>query len=233
MELNKEDKILIKNEIEKINKGGSTPFLDPRQLQLVTSVLNKNKTNYQIYKPSIDSEKNVIYTSCPNIIIYKITTNNNLRHQDILGSLFALNLNQNLFGDIIFNDNWYIVVKEHISYYLSQNLVKIGKYNVSLEQVEIDTLNNVAQKYVTEQIIVPSFRIDAVLPKIIKTNRSKILELINDKDIILNYKILTNNSYILKENDIFGIRKYGKYKFIGIEKQTKKDNYIINIGKYV
>ena len=37
----------------------------------------------------------------------------------------------------------------------------------------------------------------------------------------------------VKENDIFSVRKFGKYKFIGIEKTTRKDNYIIKYLKYV
>ena len=39
--------------------------------------------------------------------------------------------------------------------------------------------------------------------------------------------------HILKENDIFSIRRYGKYKFIGVVKNTKKDNYIIKYLKYI
>lgn len=38
---------------------------------------------------------------------------------------------------------------------------------------------------------------------------------------------MNKNSYVLKENDIFSIGKYDKYKFIGIIKSVKKKNYIV------
>ena len=37
----------------------------------------------------------------------------------------------------------------------------------------------------------------------------------------------------LKENDIFSIRRYGKYKFSKIVKNTKKDNIIIEYHKFI
>ena len=85
----------------------------------------------------------------------------------------------------------------------------------------------------TKNIIVPSLRIDAVISKIINTSRSNSVDLIKNKCVILNYSILKNDSTILKENDIFSIRKYGKYKFSKVVKNTKKDNIIIEYFKYI
>ena len=83
--------------------------------------------------------------------------------------------------------------------------------------------NSKETEYEDIEIIVSSLRIDTVISRLIYTNRNNIKNLINKKEIILNYNPLSNNSYLLKENDIFSIRKYGKYKFIGIIKNTKKD----------
>ena len=49
---------------------------------------------------------------------------------------------------------------------------------------------------------------------------------------LVNYDILKNNSYLLKENDIFSIRRYGKFQYIRIKKETKNKNYIIECKKY-
>ena len=38
---------------------------------------------------------------------------------------------------------------------------------------------------------------------------------------------------MLKENDIFSIRKYGKYKFLGEINRTKKGSLVIKYLKYV
>ena len=37
----------------------------------------------------------------------------------------------------------------------------------------------------------------------------------------------------LKDGDIFSIRKYGKYKFSGVIKTSKKNRYIIECLKYI
>ena len=56
--------------------------------------------------------------------------------------------------------------------------------------------------------------------------------MIKNKHVILNYSILKNSSTLLKENDIFSIRRKGKYKFSKIIKNTKKDNIIIEYYRY-
>lgn len=138
-----------------------------------------------------------------------------------------------MFGDIIVNENrYYIYVLDIISNYLKYNLLFIKNSTIELEEININSLNDYHQKYEENSIIVSSLRIDTIIARIINTNRSSIIDKIKDKEILLNYDILTKSSYTLKENDIFSIRKYGKYKFIGIEKTTKKDNYIIKYLKY-
>ena len=57
--------------------------------------------------------------------------------------------------------------------------------------------------------------------------------LFKNKDIMLNYNVVTKCTYMLKENDIFSIRKFGKYKYVGIINNTKKGNYIIKYLKYI
>ena len=47
----------------------------------------------------------------------------NIRHQDILGSLFALNIDSSYFGDIVlFNDYYYVFVSEDLALYIKDNL---------------------------------------------------------------------------------------------------------------
>ena len=89
------------------------------------------------------------------------------------------------------------------------------------------------KKYEEVEIIVSSLRIDTVISRIIGTNRDKIKDKIKNKEIMINYNYLSNNSYTFRDGDIFSIRKFGKYKYVGIIKTTKKDNYIIKYLKYI
>lgn len=229
----KSDIYKINNAVEKIKMGKNTQFLDGRELKLVTGKLNKKE--YNIYYPYWDSEKVMLYTGkTPKIKLLKIYTVDNIRHQDILGSLFSLNIDSSYFGDIVlYNDNYYVFITKELANYVKDNLKTIRNSKVNLEEVSLNTLSNYERKYEKNEIIISSLRIDNVVSSIINTSRSKALDKIKNKEVIVNYEVINKNSHILKENDIFSIRRYGKYKFVGIIKSTKKNNFIVSYLKYI
>lgn len=229
----KSDVYKINNAVEKIKTGKNTQFLDGRELKIVTGKLKKNE--YNIYYPYKDSEKVMLYTGkVPKVKLFKIYTVENIRHQDVLGSLFSLNIDLSYFGDIVlFNDYYYVFVSEDLALYIKDNLKMIGNKKVSLEEVDLSVLDNYERKYEEKEIIVSSLRIDNIISDIINTSRKVALDKIKNKEVIVNYDVMNKNSYILKENDIFSIRRYGKYKFVGIVKSTRKNNYIVKYLKYI
>ena len=233
MEINKED-INISNIIEKLERGLNSNFIDPTIEKKIISILNKLKIEYQIYIPFQDAINHIIYKKeLPNISILKVR-NDNFTHQDIMGSFFSLGLNKNIIGDIVLLDDYvYILVISIHADYLIQNFTKIKNKNIRFELEDLSMLNNLKINKEKIEIIIPSNRIDNVISKLIHINRKEIDKLISKKEIILNYEILKNNSYKLKENDIFSIRRYGKYKYIGVIKKTKKDNLIVEVLKFV
>lgn len=229
----KSDVYKINNAVEKIKTGKNTQFLDGRELKIVTGKLKKNE--YNVYYPYKDSEKVMLYTGkVPKVKLFKIYTVENIRHQDILGSLFALNIDSSYFGDIVlYNDYYYVFVSEDLALYIKDNLKMVGNKKVSLEEVDLSVLDNYERNYEEKEIIVSSLRIDNIISGIINTSRKVALDKIKNKEVIVNYDVMNKNSYILKENDIFSIRRYGKYKFVGIVKSTKKNNYIVRYLKYI
>ena len=223
---------LVEKNINKLNNFGSTFFLDPKELKEVTDHLKKN--TYEIFKPYIDSERNILYKKdIPEVLLYEIISKKELRHQDILGSIYSLNLDISLFGDIIIiDDRYFIYVLSHIRNTFETDFKKIGNTNIELKEIDLDYLKNYTHEYVELEVIVTSLRIDTVIARIIHTNRDSIKDLIKDKKIIYNYELLKDNSKTIKENDTFSIRKIGKFKYVGIIKNTKSDNYIIKVLKY-
>ena len=222
----------VEKEINKLYNSGYTFFLNPKELQNVVSHLKKN--SYNVYKPSKYAEKAIIYIKDkPSIILYEIKTAILLRHQDILGSLFSLKINDNLFGDIIImNNHYYFYTFEKMRTFFEMEFTKIGNSKIELIERNIDLLNDYEPYFESIKIITSSLRIDAVISKIIHTNRENVKKLIKDKQVVYNYEILTSGNKILKIEDVFSIRKYGKYKFDKIIASTKKDNLIIKVLKY-
>ena len=222
----------IEKNLNRLYRKEATFFLDPKeQLELAKKL---KKEPYQIYKPYPDSEKNIFYIKEePKVILYEIKSKTPLEHREILGTLFSLNITSELFGDIVItNNHYYIYVLESIAPYIKNNLLLIKNSHVELIEVPLETLKEYHKEYETIEIIASSTRIDTVISRLIQTSRPNIIEKIKNKEIILNYDILKNNSYQLKENDIFSIRRYGKYQYIGIKKETKSKNYIIECKKY-
>ncbi len=229
----KSDVYKINNAVEKIKSGKNTLFLDQREYKLLTSKLKKHE--YNVYYPYKDSEKVMLYTEkIPIVKLFKINTAEKIRHQDILGSLFALNIDSSFFGDIVlYKDDYYVYIENNLANYIKDNLNMIGNKKIVLEEVSLDVLKDYERKYEEKEMIVSSLRIDGIVSSIINSSRSKALEKIKNKEVIVNYEVMSKNSYLLKENDIFSIRRYGKYKFVGVVKSTKKDNYIVKYLKYL
>lgn len=223
----------IEKNLDKLNQDIPTGFLTQN---ISTKIKNKLKKNtYQELYPYKDAEKTILYKNkLPSIKLYKIECKNKLKHQSILGSLFALNITSEVFGDIIeYEDSFYIYILESISNLIENELTIIDKYRVKLKEVPLNTLENFKRNYEQIELIVTSLRIDTIISKLIGCNREKISELIKDKLITLNYETVTKKEYQLKENDIFSIKKYGKYRFKEIIGKTKKENYILLIEKYI
>ena len=223
---------LVQKMINKLFSEDYTFFLDPKDLKEVTNHLKKN--TYSIYKPYPDSEKNIIFINEePDIILLEIKTNSPLRHQDILGTLYSLRIDDSLFGDIIItNNHYYFYTFRYMQTFFEMELTKIKNTNVELIEQDINLLKDYHLDYEEITLITASLRCDLVLSKLAQTNRDNIKEMIKDKKINLNYELLKDNSKLLHENDVFSIRKIGKFKFNSISNQTKKGNLVINILKY-
>lgn len=223
----------IKKNVDKLKNGYSTFFLDPSEAREVSKYFKKNEFN--VFRPYKDAEKVIFYKEKkPSVVLFKIITKEAFRHQDILGSIFSLNIDKCVFGDIIIdNDNYYFYLLESMKNYFLINFNKIKNSDIKLEEIDIDILKDYERKYKELELIVKSPRIDIVVANLSNTSRSKVKEKFKNKEIILNYNLLTNPSYILKDNDVFSIRHFGKYKFIETINVTKKNNYVIKLYKYI
>ena len=218
--------------VEKVLYSNSTNFVEIKYLNRVKKELKNVK--YNIYEPFSGATKIILYNKMPNIKIYEIISNNDLRHQDILGTLYSLNISDEMFGDVvIWNNRYFIIILSSIDNYIKSNLKSIKNSKVDLIENDPDYLKDYKQEYEEFNIIVPSIRVDVIVSKIINSSRSNALEKIKNGDIYLNYELLTKPTYMLKENDIFSIRKYGKYKFLGEINRTKKGSLVVKYLKYV
>jgi len=223
----------IQKNLTRLGNGQSTFFLDPKEMLEVKKKLKKNE--YQVYYPYKDSEKNIIYKkSIPEVLLYEIIIKTPVRHQDILGAMYSLNIAPELFGDILLIDGrYYIYILSIVRNYFETNFLKVRNSSIELKEIPIDTLKDYERKYERIELIVSSNRIDTIVSSICHISRSSIDEMIKKKEIILNYDYLKDSSIKLKDNDTFSIKRIGKFKYSGILKSTKSNHVIVEILKYL
>lgn len=229
----KQDQILISRVCETLSRGRATQFLDQREQSLVDPVLRKRKIIYQKYCYYVGCEKVMYYVEQePSVCCFKILSPVSLSHSEVLGSLFGLQIARDVFGDIVIQECPYIVVVGKMASYLEQNLCMIGKQYVVLEKVSMEQIADYKKSFLRLECNVASNRLDAVLAKLTGLKRIEIKELIRKKDVLVNQVIIQNECYYLKKQDIFSIRRYGKYRFEGVIRCTKKNRMIVEIMQY-
>ena len=234
MELTKQTKIEIESIVSKVKRGENTYFLDEKRIELIHNILKKQNIEHYIFYPYVGATYGIIHTNkLLNVSLLKINSTVPLTHSSIMGSLYQLNLKREIFGDIIVGRNCYVVVISHMAEYIIQNIYQIGSVRVNLEECDLKEIENYKLSFEIVTTTVSSERIDVIIAKIIGTSRNIVDDKFKNKEIILNYEIASKPNYILKEGDIFSIRRNGKYKYLGVVSKSKKDKYIIEYEKYI
>ena len=116
----------VEKNVEKIYNNKETRFLDGRMQSIVKNKV-KNKL-IKIFYPYKDSEKVIFYVKEePKVSLLEIISPEELKHQAIMGSIYALGISGEMFGDIIITNNkYYVYVLDEIKEYVMLNLTKIG-----------------------------------------------------------------------------------------------------------
>lgn len=217
--------------IEQIINRGYTNFLNPYELEKLKYKISIKK--YNIYKPYEDCTKKIIYSkNKPSIVLLKLILKEPTRHQEILKNFFMLGLKEDSYGDIIVKEKEvYIYTFPNIKDYIILNVTNYNKKIKNVIEVPLSSLENYQPSYDNIELMVSSLRIDNIISTLIKTNRKDVLSKFKNKEILLNYQVITKYTTKLKEKDVFSIRKYGKFYFDQVLRTTKKGSLIINIKK--
>lgn len=222
-----------KSNYEKVINRGYSDFVYFNEALSIISLLKKSHMEYNIYKPFPSADKIIVCHNEPKIVLLEIKSKTKLKHNEILGSLFALNIDSNKYSDIMIKDNhYYLIVFDSLKDFLIDNLKLVGKNKVTIELSNIDNISNFDYEYEEIELLVSSERIDNIVSSLTNLSRNNTSELFKNDLVLVNYSTNYKLTYHVKENDIISIRKYGKYKYIGIKKVTKSNRLIINILKY-
>ena len=248
--LNDEDRILLNHigdyvylaEEKYISKFSF--FLNQKQIALCEKLLKSIKFDKYIFYGGYDNaERKVlsIYSEYDQIslgdfpiksLAIKFPKAESLTHRDILGSLMSLNISRETVGDIVVDDEKAVVFAYETIYDLIKNEIKkIGRVGVSISDENV----SIKKEQTFEEITgtVASLRLDCIFALALKTSREKARNIISSREVNINYFPVNKPDFILKENDEFSIRGFGKFKLDSINGTTKKNRIHITLKKFI
>ena len=223
----------IQKNLNRLHNGQSTFFLNKNDVMTLKGKLQKDE--YKIYSPYEDSDKVIFYNkNIPDVLLYEIKCPSIIRHQDVLGTMFSLQISDEMFGDIIIdNGRYFIYILSLFQNYFESNFTNIKNTPIKLVLLDTDYLSQYKRKYEELELIVSSERIDTIISRIINTSRSNIEEKLKNKEILYNEDYLKKLDQKLKVNDTFSIRRIGKFKYKGILRNTKSNHLVVSVYKYM
>ena len=222
-------------------------FLNLNELNILhTTPKNEFDTKYETFGGYNDSERQMAaflpdalyYTHFYPIQILKIEPlqkkfTESLTHQDYLGAILNLGIERSKLGDIlVMEDFTYLFVQEFLADYICNDLTRIRHTSVKVTKEDSQSFTYVP-KYKEITGTVASVRLDSLLSLAFGSSRSKLVNLIEGGKVFANGKLMTTNSYQVKEGDIISVRGMGRFRYNGIQSQSRKGRYFISLYKYI
>lgn len=148
-----------------------------------------------------------------------------LSHGKILGTIInQLGIDRKLFGDILVDEKRaQIFVNRDFIPLFQDGIRKIGRLPVSLEERPFTDRIISKIDYREREILVSSFRLDALLSSALKLSRNQTSQLIEKKSVQVNYHVVEKTDYQVAVGDLISVRKFGRLKVVKDNGQTKKD----------
>ena len=156
-----------------------------------------------------------------------------LSHRDYLGAILNLGIERSKTGDLLIQDNECILfVSEVMSSYIQEHLTRI-RHTAVTTNTKTESDFCYLPQFQEIKGTVASIRLDTVLSVAYPLSRSKLTGLIEGAKVFVNGRLITTNSYHLKEKDIISVRGMGRISYEGILSETKKGRYYITVHKYI
>ncbi|POO03202.1 Photosystem II S [Trema orientale] len=179
-----------------------------------------------------------ILTSDPDIVAALSITGNfgfqPCSHGDFLGSILGTGISRERLGDILLQGEkgaQVIIVPELVDFLISA-LDKVGRVPVSCTKIPLEAIEYEPPRTKSFKTVEASLRVDALASAGFKISRSKLVDLISNGDVRVNWTPVTKNGTTLKTGDVVSVSGKGRLK-IGEINSTKKGKFAVELIRYV
>lgn len=237
------DQVLTwKEQVEMFYTSEVTDFLDPRERQIIRSVIGETNEDLKVTFFGGDKEaerKRAIiapyYEEKTNsdfeIVLYEATFAKkfiNLQHGDVMGAFLGLGLDRKKLGDIIVNDNKIqLYTTSDIALFVQANLNTINRATINLEEVQLDQSMSRSEVWKEQTHSVTSMRLDILIKEIYRMSRSKASELITRKQVKVNFKTVDNPAMLILEADLISVRGHGRSRVLNVGGKSRKERTFV------
>ena len=222
-------------------------FLNPAQQSFALELLRHGEIRdmclYGLFEPAerqvavFGSEESFGYEASPEIDCIAISPlsekfGEELGHRDILGAILSLGVKREKVGDILLDGKRaYAAVLNSITPFLLENLRRIRHTDVRVRLA--DKPPALLQKEPEPALFfISSERLDCVIAAVFHLSRTAAKELFLQEKVFVNSRLQTNPAVVLHPADMVSIRGMGRFRYEGIEKQTKKGRLAITAAVY-
>ena len=154
-----------------------------------------------------------------------------LSHRDVLGAVMNLGISREQVGDILFQESAsYLFLLRKMKDYVAENLSTIR--HTAVQCKEVAEMEGMERREVEERIFVPSERLDAIVSAVFHLSRGNAQEYFQ-KELVYRDGITVKGSSSLKGGEKISVRGLGKFRYIGVEKNTKKGRIVAVILRYI
>lgn len=234
-----------KEQVERSFIPKLTDFLDPREQEIVTSLIGEHNEELQVrgFGGSNKSERSrmILAPKYEEITedmfqIQLLEANFQpkfvmIEHPDVMGAFLSQGIKRKKLGDIIIEDGKIqIIAASEISPFVQMNLTSIRKSSVHFEQKDLQLLIKKNETWIERDKTVSSLRLDTVIKEIYPLSRKEATVFIQKGLVKVNYKLVDDNKFQLQEKDMISIRGHGRSKLTSIRGKSKKDKVKITIA---
>jgi photosystem II S4 domain protein len=154
-------------------------------------------------------------------------------HRDFLGAILGTGIVRDKIGDIIVlgeRGAQVVVVPEMVDF-LQTSLTQVRSVTVKTQPIELSELKVRPPQKKEITTVEASLRLDAIASAGFGMSRSKMADAISAGDVRVNWKEITQASYLVKSGDLISVSGKGRLE-VGEVAITKKQRYRVNLIRY-
>ncbi|WP_281164937.1 RNA-binding protein [Liquorilactobacillus sicerae] len=220
-----------------------THFLNPRERVIIASLLGQKRSvrfcSNGLFKQA-ERKRGIFYPEyfAPQQADYQLTLLEikypikfaQLEHRQILGTLLASGLKRSAIGDIVTDGvRWQIIIEEPVAEFLKQEIERIGKIKVQLEEVSFAELLQPKVEWEKASFSVTSLRIDNLVASVCHFSRARCKQLLGAKRVHLNWMLVEQPDLDLKIKDVVSVRGFGRFQLADLGRISKKGRLQVEV----